>query len=529
MLARHRTWLVLAAVVALAAAVRFPPFLEDSFPLGDGALWATMVDDVRAAGYALPRETSFNGGGTPFSYPPLAFYAAAFAVDLTPLDTLSALRWLPLIASLATPLAVAWLALGLLGSRPAALWAATIVALLPNSFAWLIMGGGLTRSLGLLLAVVALALFDRTVREPGSARALAAGVAVGAAALSHPENVVFLALSLPLVWLSSGASRSSLRRVAAVVVVAGAVVAPWAVTVLARHGVEPFLGASTSSAWSLSGRPDVFRFELTGEPWLAVFAALALVGCFVAIARRRVVLPLWLLALYQVVPRSAGTYAQVLVALLAAVTLSEVVTPGLERLAAAGRGAAGVGGAWRGRLSVWGLTGALVLYGLMADLRWLQSPSCPLHPIADEHRRAFDIVRDAAPPGAAFVVVTGNREWHLDFEAEWFPYLTGCTSATTVQGTEWLPRGGFSDRLGLHYQAWTVASREPRAFEGWLRSQLPEVDRILLVGTRSRPTVAGVARALRASATCTLEASTPDCASFRLVTPTAPGSAASDG
>ena len=181
---RRRLWLVLAAVVALGAAVRLPALLQSTFPLGDGGLFAAMVDDLRAAHYALPMETSYNGGGIPYVYPPLAFYLAAAVVDLTHVTTLSVLRWVPFIANLLTALAVAWLGLRLTRSRAVAGWAATLFVLLPDSFAWLIMGAGLTRSLGLLLTVSALALFVGVLRGPGAWRVLAAGMVAGATPLA---------------------------------------------------------------------------------------------------------------------------------------------------------------------------------------------------------------------------------------------------------------------------------------------------------------------------------------------------------
>ncbi len=160
---------------------------------------------------------------------------------------------------------------------------------------------------------------------------------------------------------------------------------------LLRHGVEPFLGASTSSAWSLRGHLEFLRFEITGEPWIGVFSALALVGCFAAIARRQPVLPLWLFALYQFVPRSAGTYAQVLAALLAAIALVDVVILGLERLVGSGNGSSPPRSALLGsRAATWWFAGALVLYGFVADLGWLANPSCPLRAVDVEQRQAFN-------------------------------------------------------------------------------------------------------------------------------------------
>ncbi len=123
-----------------------------------------------------------------------------------------------------------------------------------------------------------------------------------------------------------------------------------------------------------------------------------------------------------------------------AIALVDVVMiPGLERIAeAAGGSSDRQRGLLGSRAATWGLESALVLYGCVADLSWLRSSDCPLRAIDAEQSLAFRSAAAAVAPGTGFVVVTGVAEWNRDFEAEWFPYLTGCTSATTVQGTEQL-------------------------------------------------------------------------------------------
>src|SRR5664280_388639 len=95
-------WLAPVAAVLCALVVRLPFVLAATFPLGDGGLFAQIIDDIRAHGFVLPAFTSFNGGSIPLCYPPLGFYLAA----LSGFPTLEALRWFPLLLSALVPGAV---------------------------------------------------------------------------------------------------------------------------------------------------------------------------------------------------------------------------------------------------------------------------------------------------------------------------------------------------------------------------------------------------------------------------------------
>ena len=148
------------AAVLLALIVRLPFFVESDFPLNDGGLFFVMAHDVADAHYALPYATIYNGEVIPFAY-----LTQALGVPL-----LTVVRYLPLLANLATLVAFISLARSLGLSRHGVLLAAAALVVLPRSYEWLVMGGGLTRSVGLLFAVTALALAVPTYRRPGAAR-----------------------------------------------------------------------------------------------------------------------------------------------------------------------------------------------------------------------------------------------------------------------------------------------------------------------------------------------------------------------
>ncbi len=150
--------------------------------------------------------------------------------------------------SLATVVAVYWLGQGILGSRTGGVLAALAFALLPSSYQWMITGGGITRAFGFFLAIVALGIGWRLLRNPEHRwwTAVMLGLVGGLAALAHPQAAVFLATSL-VVFLPWAANwRHAVTRVAVSGVIGLAVLATWLVPVVAVHGADPLISAMRS-------------------------------------------------------------------------------------------------------------------------------------------------------------------------------------------------------------------------------------------------------------------------------------------
>ncbi len=155
--------------------VRAMPVLLGGFPLNDGGLFFTMTKDLQAANFLLPASTTYNGIGIPFAYPPLGFYLAG-ALSSLGVDLFVVFRYLPLILSTATIPLVYLLGRELLPSRLQALLATWAFALLPRAFDWSIAGGGVTRALGMFLAVIAILEGVRFYRSAGRRHGVAMAV-----------------------------------------------------------------------------------------------------------------------------------------------------------------------------------------------------------------------------------------------------------------------------------------------------------------------------------------------------------------
>ena len=189
----------LSAVLVLGFAVRAIFVLGAGFPINDGGMFYAMARDLQANSYALPAFTSYNGGQIPFAYPPAGFYIAAFLDDSTPISLLASFQYLPLMFSTLTIAAFWLLAKDLLRSRIATVSAVFFFAMMPPTITWMIMGGGMTRALGLLFALLTI----RASRQMYVSRALwrPALVAVLAAmtVLSHLE-MAWLACIVSALW-----------------------------------------------------------------------------------------------------------------------------------------------------------------------------------------------------------------------------------------------------------------------------------------------------------------------------------------
>ena len=465
----------LAAVLAallLGTVVRLSHLLPADFPLNDGGLFYVMVGDLQRASYLLPDETSYNHAGIPFVYPPLAFYLAGLLDDFGPWSLLDLFRALPLLLSVLTIAAFFPLARALLPSPAAANWAVGAFALLPMGFHWLIMGGGLTRALGFLFAILALRQVHALYVERGPGPVWLATLFAAATVLSHPAMAWFVAYSSACFFVAFGRSRIALVR--SLLVGAGVVLltAPWWGTMLLRHGAVPVL-TSGGSALSVFGPLQLLTLTITNEPFFPVLAALALVGALACLRQRRYWLPTWLALMVLLDARSPLASASVPLALLAGIGTAETVLPWLT----AGSGQATplsagpappVPAQSRGRRTR--LAASVIAIAIFITmLNGVVDEHAVLVGLTGEQQAAMRWVAEHTPPESTFLVLTGSQYPTRDRIAEWFPALSGRASVTTAQGYEWLAGGAFQRRVGQYPTIQPCALRDVRCVEVWAR------------------------------------------------------------
>ena len=186
---RAAIFYALFLAIALGIWVRLSSVLAADFPLNDGGLFWQMAQEIRENGYALPAFTGYNFERIPFAYPPLGFYVTALVSDIFGISPLQAVRVLPALWSIAAAVAFWFLAREILRSQFAAALATLLWVLLPYTWEWFVMGGGLTRSSGKFFALLALCNAHAALRRDSHCaltwREVRAALFFGLALLCH--------------------------------------------------------------------------------------------------------------------------------------------------------------------------------------------------------------------------------------------------------------------------------------------------------------------------------------------------------
>jgi hypothetical protein len=446
--------LLLFLAILLGTFMRFNPTLLAGFPINDGGMFARMVEDLKTSQYVLPAFTSYNHLNIPYAYPPLGFYLGRIAADLFGLSPVQVVRWLPaFFASLSIP-AFYWLALRLLKNKYYASMSTLFFALMPRALSWFVMGGGLTRSPGQFFMLLTLATLVRLYEENRRVDVFVAGLFGGLAVLSHPEAAVHTFVSAIFLWLMLSRKRTTFISSIVVGVIVLIVTAPWWVSVLRYHGVEPLINGAQTGKNVLAVFHLLF-FVFTEEPYATVIAILGLLGIGLSLARKEYLLPLWMVIPFFVEGRSAPGPASIPLAMLAAMGFVDVVVAAIQAAAAkigpAAEGSHPNAGASPERFSSLerNLTFYLLLYLIFSAYQFgFRLSSATLYPPDQE---AMNWVSQNTPADARFLVLTGTTSVSCDSVLEWFPALTGRQSVYTVQGTEWTQGENFAAYVRATY------------------------------------------------------------------------------
>jgi hypothetical protein len=452
----YALWIALA--LAFAAIVRLRPFVTSDWPLNDGGMFVTAVSEILRNRYALPTTLEYNGLAIPFAYPPLAFYVAALVSDLGRVPLTDVFRALPLFFSWLSVVAFHRVARRLLRDQRAVIAATFAFGVVPSGWVWMVMGGGLTRALGLTFLLFALGTIFDVFARPTWRGVLTAGALSAAALLTHLEFAWALAFSAGSFWVTAP-TRRRLRSLVAIGAVAIALASPWLAIVIARHGVAPFVAAAQTGQLT-NPLEQLLAFRQSGEPNFPLFAALALLGAIIALVQRSPGVLAWTVAIALLDPRSWGTLSAVPLAILAARGAIEGVGPFL---------------ASRTRVAV--VLGMIAIGYLVHGA--LISQTTLLASLSPDERAAMAWVA-VHTPNEARVAVLSERGWADDREAEWFPVLADRVSVATAQGVEWLPGRAFWQRLRSIEALEECGTSDGECLETWSSDHAVAYDYVFL-------------------------------------------------
>ncbi len=451
--------------VLFGAWVRFLPTLETGTPINDGGMFYVMITDLRTNHFLLPAFTSYNHLNIPFAYPPLSFYIAGLISSLG-ISTLDILRWLPPLISTLSIFAFYWMTSLMLNSRSKASLATMVYALMPRLFSWYVMGGGLSRSFGVLFLLLACASTWASFTQRAPKYILWTALFGAGAILSHPETGLHTAAACALIWLFKGRNSRGLRD--ALIVALGVIIltSPWWGTVLSQHGFAPFQSAlNTGGHTALFWLPWI-TFDFAEERFAAILTVLGLIGFAVQCARRDWFLPVWVLLPFVVEPRSATAIAAIPLAVLAGMGLSDLIIPGIVALVSKSRTEAHD---WTEYISegkvVKLVLGYILLYALIGAVTY--DFSLMNYVVSQGDRLAMDWIVNNTPANSRFIVLTGRSDPLADPVTEWFPADSLRTSQNTIQGQEWLLGKSFITFLGSLDQLQSCLNDAPSCVENW--------------------------------------------------------------
>ena len=442
------------AVTFAGAMVRLVPVLLSGFPLHDGGLFVVMIRDIRNAGMSLPTATSYNGGGIPFDYPPLALWIAA----LVPADPITIVRFAgPLVAILTVP-AVYLIASELLPGRPYAYVSALLYAIVPRGWEWLIAGGGLTRAPGLLFALLGIWQLLRMYRTGRWRNAVGAALFGGLAALCHPEAMLFVAMTFSLLALVRVRNRATLVVTGAVAAGVFIVMLPWLLFLASQGRLLDLAQAGSDGLNPVAWIASVFVWNFTAELLAPILLVLALIGSLTLIERRWFFIPLWLLAEVLLAVRGAFTYACIPVVLAASVGVYDSIGRGILRIR---RRDVFRNNAVRGVLLLTVVLSTFNDVGVWA----LQDP--PFDGVSPSGVATMTWLGTNTPTDASVSVVNGHS-WYSDVYGEWLPALSGRVSVTTMQGREWASRSVWDADLTAYNDLQQCALEDAGCTATWM-------------------------------------------------------------
>lgn len=425
--------LLLFTALLFGIIIRFYPAITNGFPLNDGGMFYTMVQDLKANGYALPQFTTYNDSQIPFAYPPLGFYIASLFRLLVDSD-LTIFLYLPALINTLSILAFYFFSKEILDSRITAALATIIYALSARAFIWQIMGGGITRAFGMLFLLLMLWQLMKLLKPPSSAtgigiKTLLFVILFGASAVtSHPQTALHAALGGLFIFLFYGLNKRGF--ISAILVGLGVAIlsSPWWLTILDTHGIEPFLSAGQSSSRTLEFYLIVLRLHTPLNILAIPFLILFFIGLWISIKNKNYFFITWIVISYLLDPRGADGIALLPESMLASMGFIQIIS-WINR-----KSETTIENQLLQRKSLNLLLGLFIWFILVASITDFQLVNTSLKS-GDLEMIAW--VNENIEKDKTFLLATGREFSMTDPLQEWFPALTNQYSRTTMQGLEW--------------------------------------------------------------------------------------------
>jgi hypothetical protein len=444
-----------------------------------------MVEDLIENGFRLPKYTNYNQANIPYAYPPLAFYLTGLMHSYLGIPLLTLFQYFPVVISTFTIPAFYYLTDAFFDKKFYRAIATFFFSMLPRSFEWFVMGGGVTRSLGFIFAILAIYYFWKVYASDNKkTHLLLASLFSTLTILSHPVSSLFLVFSIIMIFIYSRPIKNNIQKSLIIAVIVVFLTSPWWIIIILNHGVNPFVGAGSSGHvnWFEIKNIITQNYGYENSYFLTVLSVFALLGAFSGNNKNSIKLTILLVLGYIVIPRGGVDFLTIYMAMLATIGFGDILQiwntkQNFEYHSVIQQ----IRENSKTRIFLF----FIIVYVFFAAYTYKYVDSKDQVRLTVNDFRAMEWIRENTAEDSALLLYPSwdeKRYWWNDFRAEWLPTITKRESVTTVQGYEWLPEL-FAERITRYTDLRFCKQRGAECVVQWTEEFGIEVN-FIIVGDR---------------------------------------------
>lgn len=442
---------LLMIIILGASAIRYQLVQSSYYPLNDGGLFFQMVVDLQDNHYQIPEYTTYNQSQIPFVYPPAPFFFVGLINSFLGFDLLQLFKYLPLVFNVFTIPIVSLLVYELTQNRQISLLATFLWSFALPSYQWQIMGGGITRSPALFFSLLSLVFISREFKTPSLRNLLLASVFAALTLLSHFEIFWNTALCMAVFWLFTSDKKKASISLLLIAISTLVLSLPYWLTIFRHHEIGTILNSISSGEFNIiKSVITLTLFNYMNEFSFTIISALAFIGLLQLVAKKNYLLPIWFILVVFFDPRSVNRSALLPLSIIAAMAIIDVILPTLV-VATAGADKKSPNQSILLNPRIRMLYPILLVITICTFYASLVE-SVDMNGLTRDEEQDLVWIRTNTSIDSEFVVLSSSKIWQYDHVAEWFPTITGRKSVNTVQGSEWLNRGNYTQKLSEYNQ-----------------------------------------------------------------------------
>lgn len=454
--------------VILGILLRFTIVSSSSYPINDGGMFYIITNTIAENNFEFPINIDYNRYNIPFAYPPFSFYLAAFVVKIFKITTLDLLHFLPFIFSSLT-IPVFYFIVKNLFSTKTALFSLLAYISIPRSYEWQIMGGGLTRSIGTFFCFYAIYYGIIYFKEKKQSDYTKHVVFLFLTAITHLEWLFFATYTLIILLTLFNRKRMNFKKMIRSVFLVLTISSPWWLFVIYQHGIDVFLSFSRAGFMHALS-PYTFLsplFNLTDEQFIPFFYILSIIGLVKMIALKKHTLPILFFLPLLLAPRSSPNLIVFPISIISGWFLNKTFGKDIAKL---------FNFSFVYSINLQSkihillfIAGASLLTSILftANILMIGKNNVYYHSLNNNLYYSMEWIKNNTKREEAFLVLsqTTQGKWGMDSVNEWFPAITERKSLTAPQGTEWLNKNIFIEKVRLYVAFGTCSKNEINCYE----------------------------------------------------------------